>query len=303
MYRTLKLLTRFFSALPLDAARGVGRGIGFAAYHALRKHRAENLSDMQRCFPDADPADLRLRLRRVYQGMAINYIEVFRWFGGRDAELEGLIRVEGLEHFEQVRARGKGVLVLTAHIGNWDLLGPWAARRAPLTIISKQLRSAGANRFWQEARAACGLNILPAHNSYRACLATLRRGEMLGFILDQNMINTEGIFVEFFGRPACTTPGLAFLSAHARAPVLPVFMLRMPDGAHLVRIQPAIEPPPDRAPEAIHAATQHYTRVIEDVIRAYPDQWIWMHRRWRTQPLPDERPVGEAVQMEAKQGA
>jgi KDO2-lipid IV(A) lauroyltransferase len=303
MYRVLKIVTRAIAALPLGAARAAGRGIGFLAYLVLRKHRATNLADMARCFPEAAPADLRRRLRRVYQGMATNYVEVLRWFGGRDAELEALIRAEGMEHFERARARGKGVLVLTAHIGNWDLLGPWAARRAPLTIISKELRGTGANRYWQEARAACGLKILPAHNSYRACLATLRRGEMLGFVLDQNMIRSEGIFVEFMGRPACTTPGLAFLAAHAQAPVLPVFMIRQGDGSHLVRILPALDPPPDRTPESIRAATQRYTRVIEDVIRAHPDQWIWMHRRWRTQPAPDEQSASAAVESNTTQGA
>lgn len=296
VYRTLKFLTWLFAVLPLNAARGVGRAIGWLAYQVLRKHRATNLSDMARCFPEASPAELRRRLRRVYQGMAVNYIEVFRWFGGREAELEALIRTEGMEYFEQARALGKGVIVLTAHLGNWDLLGPWAARRAPLTIISKELRGAGANRFWQEARARCGLKILPAHNSYRACLATLRRGEMLGFILDQNMTRMEGIFVEFFGRPACTTPGLAFLAAHARAPVLPVFMIREDDGTHRVSILPPLDPPPDRSPESVHAATQCYTRVIEDVIRKHPDQWIWMHRRWRTQPLPDQDSTTNEVQ-------
>lgn len=303
MYRTLKALTWFFSALPLTVARGVGRGIGYLAYQILRKHRATNLADMARCFPEAAPSELKRRLRRVYQGMAVNYIEVFRWFGGRDAELEALIRAEGMEHFEQARARGRGVVVLTAHVGNWDLLGPWAARRAPLTIISKELRGVGANRYWQEARARCGLKILPAHNSYRGCLATLRRGEMLGFILDQNMTRMEGIFVEFFGRPACTTPGLAFLAAHAQAPVLPVFMVREPDGSHRVRILPPIEPPPDRSPETIHTATQRYTRVIEDVIREHPDQWIWMHRRWRTQPLPAEQTPTNGVQTNTNAGA
>jgi KDO2-lipid IV(A) lauroyltransferase len=300
MYRALKIVTRAISALPLGAARAVGRSMGFLAYLTLRKHRATNLADMARCFPDAAPADLRRRLRRVYQGLATNYVEVLRWFGGRDAELEALIRAEGMEHFAQARAAGRGVLVLTAHIGNWDLLGPWAARRAPLTIISKELRNAGANRFWQEARAACGLRILPAHNSYRACLATLRRGEMLGFVLDQNVIRSEGIFVDFMGRPACTTPGLAYLAAHAQAPVLPVFMIRQRDGSHLVRIYPALDPPPDRSPESIHAATQLYTRVIEDVIREFPDQWIWMHRRWRTQPAPDEPSSGAAVKTDSR---
>jgi KDO2-lipid IV(A) lauroyltransferase len=176
------------------------------------------------------------------------------------------------------------VVVLTAHLGNWDLMGLWAASRYPLTIISKVIKNEAVNRFWMEKRAAAGVNIVPAHHSYRACLSALKKGGLLGFILDQNMIHTEGIFVDFFGRPACTTPGLAVLSAHAQAPIVPVFMIRQADGNHVVRMWPALPPPADRGSESIAATTQACTRLVEEIIRQHPEQWIWMHRRWRTQP-------------------
>jgi KDO2-lipid IV(A) lauroyltransferase len=295
VYLVLKWLSRLLAALPLPACRFLGRCLGDLAYLLVRRHRATVLAEMQRCFPDESPVVLRARLRRVYQGMAMNYVEVFRWMGGGDAELDARVRVEGREHFEAAVARGRGALVLTAHTGNWDLMGLWAARRYPLTIISKDLRQAGVNRFWMEARQRFGLKIVPAHNSYRSCLQVLRRKEVLGFILDQNMTRMEGIFVDFFGKPACTTPGLAFLAAHAQAPVVPCFMLRDPDGWHRLLIGPPLDPPADRQPATIQAATQHYTRLIEDVIRRHPDQWIWMHRRWRTVPLPVERTPADGV--------
>lgn len=295
MYVTLKILTWLLTALPLSAARGVGRGLGTCGYLLVRRHRATNLAEMARCFPLDRRATLKRRLLRVYQGMAVNYIEVFRWIGGAEAQLDAQVRVQGLEHLVDAQSRGRGVLILTAHTGNWDLLGLWAARKHEVTIISKELRSAGANRFWMEARARCGLHIVPARNSYRACLSILRKKGILGFILDQNMTRMEGIFVDFFGKPACTTAGLAFLAAHAQAPVVPVFMVREVDGSHRVEMMPMIDPPPDREPETLRAATQHYTSVIEGVIRRYPDQWIWMHRRWRTQPLPVEQKASETV--------
>lgn len=289
MYRLLKILTRLLTALPLSVARAIGRGLGTAAYWLVRRHRKTNLAEMARCFPSESRAEHKQRLYRVYQGMAVNFIEVFRWIGGGADELDTQIHSHGLEYLEQAQARGRGVLVLTAHTGNWDLMGLWASRRYKLTIISKDLRGAGVNRFWMEARARCGLKIVPAHNSYRACLSVLRRNEILGFILDQNMTRMEGIFVDFFGKPACTTAGLAFLAAHAQAPVVPVFMVREADGSHRLEMYPAFDPPPNREPETLREATQRYTSLIEDVIRRHPDQWIWMHRRWRTQPLPVEQ--------------
>ena len=104
------------------------------------------------------------------------------------------------------------------------------------------------------------------------------------------MIRDEGVFVDFFGRPACTSPGLAYLSAQTRLPVHPVFIIRQNNGRHLVKVYPPIPPPAGRDPDSIHQATQQYTTVIEEVIRKVPEQWIWIHRRWRTQSV--ERSAG-----------
>jgi KDO2-lipid IV(A) lauroyltransferase len=106
-------------------------------------------------------------------------------------------------------------------------------------------------------------------------------------IIDQNMTRNEGIFVEFFGKNASTSPGLAYMAAQSKAPVIPAFMCRKPDGRHVLKFQPELEPPEDRTPESIHEATQRYTKIIEDAIREAPEQWIWMHRRWKTQPKGD----------------
>lgn len=301
MYLVLRFLCWFITALPLSVALALGRGIGTLAYLVVRRHRDVVITEMSRCFPQDSRAALNRRLRRVFQHIGMNYMEVFRWIGGKLDELESRISVEGEEHAKAALARGRGVLVLTAHAGNWDLMGLWAARHFPLTIISKSLRNSGVNRFWMEAREKTGLKILPARKSYRACLTVMKKNELLGFILDQNARAKDGVFVEFFGKEACTTPGLAFLSAHAQAPVLPVFLFRKPDLTHRVMVLPMLEPPSDRDPETMLAATQRYTRIIEDVIREHPDQWIWMHRRWRTvRPAAGIDQVVDAVQAESE---
>lgn len=280
----LKFLVWLVSALSLAWARRVGAGLG--ALFRLLGRRQSRIADEQlrRSLPGLAERDYRRLLHEVYRGMGVGQIELLRWIGGRQEELKQLIRVEGEEHLNAALARGSGVLALTAHLGNWDLMGLWAAARYPLTIISKELRHPGLNRFWMEARARNGLKIVPAHNSYRDCLRVLKRKEFLGFILDQNMTRDEGVFVDFFGQPACTTPGLAMLAAHAQAPVLPVFLTRNPDDTMVLRLLPALDPPSDRKPETLQQATQTYTRVVEDMVRAFPGQWIWMHRRWRTKP-------------------
>jgi KDO2-lipid IV(A) lauroyltransferase len=284
----LKFFSWMFAALPFPVAMAMGRGLGTFFGLVVPQNRSRALENLSRCFPDKPRKECRAIMWRMFANLGMNVVEMLRWLGGREAEISGRVRVQGEEHANGCLARGRGAGVLTAHIGNWDLMGLWAASRFPLTIISKTIKNEAVNRFWMERRAAAKVKIVPAHNSYRQCLRVLKENGCLGFILDQNMIAREGIFVEFFGRPACTTPGLAVLSAHAQAPVVPVFMIREPDGRHCVKIFPPIEPPADRKPESLAAATQQYTRIIEDVIRAFPDQWIWMHRRWRTQPAPGE---------------
>lgn len=295
MYHLLKLVTRLFAALPLSAARRVGRCCGLLAYYLHRSHRSENLADMAACFPGDPLPVLRGRLKAVYRHMGMNYAEFLQWIGGAREPIERQIHVEGMERFRSAIAQGRGALILTAHLGNWDLLAAWAATQVPISIIAKELKETGANRFIREARESTGLKVLPPRHAFRACLAALKKGEVIGFILDQNMTRDEGIFVKFFGRPACTSPGLAYLAAQSGAPVIPIFMTREPEETLCVRIHAPLAPPPDRRPASIQEATQRYTRVIEDAIRARPDQWIWMHRRWRTKPLEGEWPAAEGA--------
>jgi KDO2-lipid IV(A) lauroyltransferase len=299
-YQGLRLICRGLSSIKLSSALNLGQTLGDLAYNLVRRHRLDVLQEMRRCYPGDSMDEARDRLRRVYRHIGMNYVEVFRWIGGQVAELDKRVQLTGGQHLEQARARGKGVLVLTAHMGNWDLMGLWAARRYPLTIISKALRQEGVNRFWMEARAATGLSIVPSRKSYRACLGVLKKQGLLGFMLDQNTLAHEGVFVDFFGKPACTHTGLAFLSSHSEAPVVPVFIYRKLDGTHWVEVQPPVDPPPDREPATLQAATQRYTRIIEDAIRQHPDQWIWMHRRWRTVPPSAEQsaPLAGLQKME-----
>lgn len=289
MILPLRCALAMSAMVPLGAAQAIGRALGTLFYVVAARQRRRAVKNLVRSFPDLSRADARRTARRVFRNVGMNQLEMLRWMAGRAGQLKERIVVTGLEHAEAGLARGAGVIALTAHVGNWDLLALWAASRWPLTIISKDIKHSVLNAFWMEKRRQEGLKIVAARNSYRACLAALKRGEMLGFILDQNMIRRDGIFVDFFGRAASTSPGLAMLSAHSRAPVMPAFMLRRRDGRNEVRMLPLLEPPASRKPDAVAAATQQYTRIIEEVVRQHADQWIWMHRRWRTQPVDARR--------------
>lgn len=286
MQTLVKLAAGLLARLPLAAALGFGKALGWIYGSIMRYRRHEAIEALRRSFPEKDERFYRAIIKGMYRNLGMNLIEILRMAGGPLDEFNDRITVEGKSIVDQALQRGKGVLILTAHFGNWDLLGMFTVRRGyPLTIISKDLKNRVINNMWMALREKIGVKIIPSHNAIRASLRTMKQNELLGFILDQNRPREQGIFVDFFSRPACTSPGLAVISSQAQAPVVPVFIHRTPDGNHLMQILPLIEPPPDREPETVRKATQEYTKIIEDQIRQYPEQWIWLHRRWKTQPL------------------
>lgn len=281
----LKGISRLFGAIPLHTALRIGRGLGWFYGTVIRHHRRDAASALRRSFPEKSDAERQAILLEMYKKLGMNAAEELRMPTVSDAYLRDNILWDDESIIRDALAKGKGLLTLTAHLGNFDLLCTIAPHfNYPTTIITKTIKNRAINAWWMEARSRFGLKFLPAHNSYRQCLSALRKNEIVAFILDQNMINTEGIFVDFFEKPACTSPGLAYMSAQSGAPVVPVFMIRLENGLHRVKILPAVAPPPDRKPETIRQFTQLYTKIIEDVIREYPDQWIWVHRRWKTVP-------------------
>ncbi len=293
----LKGLTRYFAWLSLPRALALGRGLGWFFGSVLRHRRKEAAEALRRSFPEKTEQERNTIINRMYQNLGMNLIEEFRLPSVSKSYLEENILWENEAYSHEVLASGKGLLVLSAHLGNFDLLCTFAPKfNYPTTVITKSIKNDTLNKFWMEARGRFGLKFVPAHNSYRQCLSALRKNEIVAFVLDQNMIDTEGVFVDFFGKKACTSPGLAYMSAQSGAAVVPVFMIRLENGRHLIKSLPTIPPPPDRKPETIHAFTQLYTKVIEDVIRDYPDQWTWVHRRWKT--TPKETPITASTSPE-----
>jgi len=281
----LKGLCRLFGTLPLPAALALGRGMGWVYGSVIRHHRRDAEEALKRSLPEKSDTERHQILKSMYRHLGMNVAEELRLVSLSNAYLEDHIRWENETPIKTVLNAGKGMLVLTGHMGNWDLLCSIAPKfNYPTTIITKNIKNTAINTVWMEIRNRFGLKFVPAHNSYRQCLSALRKNEIVGFAIDQNMIDTEGVFVDFFGKQACTTPGLAYMSAQSGAAVVPVFMIRLEQGRHLVKTLPAIPPPPDRAPATIKEYTQLYTKVMEDIIRQYPDQWIWVHRRWKTVP-------------------
>jgi KDO2-lipid IV(A) lauroyltransferase len=199
------------------------------------------------------------------------------------------IRYEGLENFTAAQARGRGVLVATAHLGNWELSAfAHAWMTAPMNVVVRPLDNAWLDRIVERRRALSGNRLIVKKDAARGILRALRQGEAVGILIDQNVVPAEGVFIDFFGVKACAGTAFVKLAHHSGSAVVPGFALwEEKESRYVLRFYPEIPMTGD-----VHADTQRVHALLEQIIRKYPDQWLWIHRRWKTRP-PGEPPLYE----------
>lgn len=257
-------------------------GVGQVAYLVgVRKSVA--IDNLRRAFPEKTEAERRGIARAAYAQLGRSLAEVLLVRRLPPSRLEELVRFEGWDVYQRALAQGRGVVCAFGHFGNFELLSRAVARRGvKLSLIVRNLRDA-FGRWLLQGRRETGVRILPDRNSSAAALQTLRRGEVLAIAVDQNMRPRRGIFVDFFGAPACTTPAAAVYALRAGAPILAAFPVRQPGGDHVVHVHG-----PFTTVQSGHAAvvdlTQQITRALEGMVCERPDHWFWVHRRWKTRP-------------------
>ncbi|MBI3637504.1 MAG: lysophospholipid acyltransferase family protein, partial [Candidatus Rokubacteria bacterium] len=201
------------------------------------------------------------------------------------------VTIDGNEHLKTVMAQHGRALLLTAHLGNWEMLTVANGLVGyPLAVVVRPLDSGLMNAVAERLRRKTGVEIIDKRDALRPVLGALRRGRLVGILLDQNTARRESVFVPFFGRPASTSRSVAVLSLRTGTPVVPVFIRREGPGRHRVTIHPPVTVPDVTDREAaILELTARCTAAIEAAIREVPEQWLWMHDRWRTKPIGADR--------------
>ena len=299
MRRVLDTLLLLAAAVPEGVVVPMGVCLGWVLGHVLRLRRRVIVTQLRDSFPELDDRQISRLLHEVYRHFGLLFFEMLRLPGMTSEQVLAKVRFDGTEHIAAALAQGKGVLVLTGHIGSWELgLAASAARGYPTHAITKEFKGLAVH-VAERMRQAHGVQFIPRRNSLRQIVKVLRSNGCIGFVLDQNMTEDEGVFVEFLGRPACTMPGLAVLARRYHVPVVPAYVRRDADlRCHTATFLPEVEwesVGPD--PKAdVHHNTQRYSRVMEEVIRERPDQWFWCHRRWKTQPDDAPGELGTEVQ-------
>jgi KDO2-lipid IV(A) lauroyltransferase len=296
MVLLIKCLAWFFASMPLGLALAIGRGLGTLTGSILRLRRGVVVGQLEACFPEKPRREIERLASRVYRNQGMNLVEQLRIMVKGLEDVEGRVEIRGQENVDKILGDNKAALILMAHVGNWEIAG-YTTRMTnrTTTVVVKVMRNPKVQEYVLKTRERMNVRIIPHKGGFRDCLRALDRGDLLAIVLDQNRPTDEGVFVDFFGRPACTSPGLAVISYKTQLPVYPVFFTRRENHRdHILHALPPIEPPPGRKMDSTKEYTARYTRVIEEMIRAYPDQWLWMHKRWKTRmPKEEMEPENE----------
>ncbi len=284
-------ITRVLGALPRDVARSVGAGVGTFAYAALKRLRMVGLRNLELAFPEWSEERREQTLRREYRNLGYLLAEFAQMSSYTPEVARSLIQYDGLENYLAARDRGKGVLVLTGHLGAWELSSfHHSLMGYPMGMVIRRLDNPLVDEFVNRIRCLHGNKVLHKDDFARGLIAAMRQGETVGILMDTNMTPPQGVFVPFFGRMAATASGMARVASKTGAAVVPGFLLWDEDKeSYVLRFGEEIEleSTGDAERDAV-ANTARFTSVIESYVRAYPDQWLWMHRRWKTRPPGEE---------------
>ena len=285
------LLVFALGLMPRRMARQGGAWIGAAAFKLMGRLRRVGLRNLTLAYPEWEEQRRLATLRMVYRNLGYLLAEFCLMSGYSHEQASKFIEYDGLDHYLDAHERGKGVLVLTGHLGAWELSSFYHSLAGfPMGLVIRRLDNPLVDRFVNGIRTLHGNRVIHKDDFARGLISAMRSGETVGILMDTNMTPPQGVFVPFFGVQACTASGLARVALRTGAAVLPGFLLwdearqkyvlRFGKPMDLLRT--------GEADADVLANTAAFTAAIEGYVRANPEQWLWMHRRWKT------RPPGEA---------
>ncbi|MFH1594368.1 MAG: lysophospholipid acyltransferase family protein [Candidatus Omnitrophota bacterium] len=271
--------------LPLRFALYLADLAGRIAFFAAKKDRQRAIDNLSRAFPEKKDLEIEQIAKRVFSNLCKNAIELvcIRKFDKKN--LERWYKAEGFEKVLRACEKGKGVLMLTAHVGNWELMPFYYVwKKIICHAIARHIYFDRYDKFIANVRSYIGVNVIYRDESPKKILKTLKRNELIGILADQDVDSVDGVFVDFFGRPAYTPKAPVALAMASGASFIPCFLIREKNCHKLIVDEPIVFENKSSKEETIRFYTQKWSKVLESYIRRYPDQWVWMHNRWKTQP-------------------
>ncbi|HVZ15840.1 MAG TPA: lysophospholipid acyltransferase family protein [Terriglobales bacterium] len=286
-YAPVWLILKVMAVLPPGLARFLGISLGYLVYLLHGRLRRVGFRNLQMALPETTPRQRRKIVCGVFKTLGRQLADFCQLPNYDRRNIDSLAVHEGFEAFDAARARGKGVLFLTAHLGGWEI-GSFmhALHGNPMAVIVRPLDNPYLDRLVTSYRTMHGNRTFEKQEFARGLLAAMKKGETVGVLMDQNMTPPQGVFVDFFGIPACTASGIARVALKTDAAVVPAFTIWDPVlRKYRVHFEPAVPLIRTKNHEAdVIANTAKFTKIIEEFVRKYPDQWLWVHKRWKTRP-------------------
>jgi KDO2-lipid IV(A) lauroyltransferase len=290
-YGLYKIFASLIAVLPRRLILALGRATGSLVYYLDGKHRTIALANLARAMGSSLSADERRRTaRRSLANFVQSIFDVLKTATWSQTHLMTIIDIQGGEYLEKAAAGGRGVLLFTAHYGNWEMVVPPVARRIPFHVIARSLDNPLVDRDLEKARIRKGATVVNKFGAGRPILRALARKNAVGILIDQNVLRREAVFVDFFGIPAATTPALAVFHIRTGAAILPMFCEPAQGNRYLMRFGPPVEVSLSGDETAdVLKITGICTKMIEETIRRNPAFWLWVHKRWQSRPS-NEKP-------------
>jgi len=277
------LMVGIVRAMPRITALKFGKFLGRISRYFLPNRLQTTCENLQRAFPDNDNTWVKQQAKLVFEHLGMSAVEMLRLdkLNSR-AEIDKLFTFDGLEHFEKLQAEKKAAFLLTAHLGFWEsgtiimpLLG------VPADYVTKTIRNPYVDRFFRQQREASGGNCIDSKHGARKIVRALTHKHQVCLLLDQHISKKHAVIVNFFDRPAYATPIIPQIALKMQTPIVPMFCYRNPDFTYRIEIQEPLIFKDEPTPESIQKCTQQLTDIVEEAVRKQPDQWFWVHRRWR----------------------
>ena len=277
--RSLIGAVRFMPAAVVDAC---GTALGLTFYALDRSHRRVAERNVAAAFPTRTPAEHTAIVRGAFSHFGRLLFELLKFSTLTTDQMLARVEFEGEERVRSAYAQGKGVLFVTGHFGYWELQAlVHGLRLQPMAVMARALDNPDLHRLLEQMRTRTGNSVIYRQGTIRRALRVLQDGQGVGILIDQHISSRDAIHVDFFNRPAATTPIVAALAMRTGARIVPLFALPLGGGRYRMIYEHAIEPPPEGTDDPIHELTQRCTDVLEMYVRKHPDLWLWMHRRWR----------------------
>jgi len=290
-YSLALLIVRLFAAMPRRIAYPTAKTLARLGFHLARRQRRAGLRNLQMAFPELSRNALEEILRGSFENLGRLLVEFTHMQELNKGNICRFVVHDGLENYLEGLRRGRGVIFMTAHFGAWELSSfAHAVYGYPLRFVVRPIDNTRVERLISTYRTRSGNIPIERRSAARDILKALRQNEAVGILFDQNTTRSEGVFAEFFGIPAATTPALALFALRTGAAVVPGFLIW--DASlrkHRLRLDPPVQLiETGNLDHDVLENTKIFNKILEAYIRAYPDQWLWIHRRWKT------RPEGEA---------